>query len=457
MAAKKKTKGQGRAAATGATHPKTGSKRAPETSKARPKKPKSAAKKKTTTKQKAAGKRTAAKRTAAKSERPASAARDATVGAIGSGSVRSIVRTTNGQLPPWAVSPEQVRFFNDTQLSDVMRALLLAHAYRCGADITKVLVNTEDKAADGGCDAWTPAPPVFDSWLSDVDTCWQLKAGQAGQPQKLVGEVKKRIPLETLRAGGRFVAVTSRAGGGAKEHKSRRHALLKGVKSANLAGPRLEVLTSETLTTWINEHPAIAAAVRGLPSAWPLVRWTSDSLHKEPWHTTPALDSKLDALRSALEFTADTTLHIHVYGQPGAGKTRFALEACRGAPWSGNVLYLPQAADARVSELLDSVADFVGARLVLVIDEVSATQASVFNASVRTAGGRIRLITIGADGSPDSTNIDEVRIDGLDDETMAKVVLGWHPDLPPRACAVRRRFQRWVCKAREAHRKCGEP
>lgn len=371
------------------------------------------------TKKKAAAKRTA--RTPKKPQRRKA-------GSKSTPAPRLVADTT---IAPWAVSPEQIRILGDSGLNALMRNLLLAQAYRCAADVSKVLVNTEDKAADDGCDGWTPAPPNADPWLAAVETCWQFKAGGAGQPAKLVGEIQKKTPVQTLRAGGRFVAVTSRAGGGKKEEKNRLDALIKGAKKAKLKAPSLAVLTSETLATWANEHPAIAAAIRGMPrGCWTLERWGADSLHKEPWHATATLDAGIATLRKSLDTAAGTATHVHVYGQPGAGKSRFVLEACRGAPWAASVMYIPQASDARVGELLDSVADSASARLVLVVDEVQPHQVSGFNASVRSASGRLRLITIGHDGSPDSTNINELRVEGLDAETMAKVILGWHPDLP---------------------------
>jgi hypothetical protein len=332
---------------------------------------------------------------------------------------------------PWVVSPEQIRILTDTSLKQLMRNLVLAQAYRCAADISKVIVNTEDKAADDGCDAWTPAPPTSDEWLSAFNTCWQFKAGSAGTPGGLVSEVQKPKPVETLKAGGRFVAVTSKAGGGVKERKNRIDKLKLGAKKARLKNPRLEVLTSETLANWVNEHPAIAAAVRGMPrGCWTLAKWSTDTLHKEPWHSTAKLSAGIAILQRTLDLGSGQALHIHVYGQPGAGKTRLVLEACRDAKWSAHVMYVPQASDARIAELLDTVADAPAARLVLVVDEVQSQQVAGFNASVRTSGGRVRLVTIGHDGSPDSTNIDELKVDVLDDETMAKVVKSWYPSFP---------------------------
>jgi len=44
-------------------------------------------------------------------------------------------------------------------------------------------------------------------------TCWQLKAGAAGEPAELKGEVLKKIPRATLARGGAYIVVASRASG----------------------------------------------------------------------------------------------------------------------------------------------------------------------------------------------------------------------------------------------------
>src|SRR5689334_7363549 len=79
---------------------------------------------------------------------------------------RPVARSPSPRLPapttmyPWTVSPEQLRYLADTDLKVLMRDLLVDRAYRCRADVSRVKVNTDDKASDDGCDAWTPAPQV---------------------------------------------------------------------------------------------------------------------------------------------------------------------------------------------------------------------------------------------------------------------------------------------------------
>jgi hypothetical protein len=63
------------------------------------------------------------------------------------------------------VSQERIARMNEKELSELMRQLLRAQAYRAGADASKVIVNTEDKAKDDGCDGWSPKPGRGDPWL----------------------------------------------------------------------------------------------------------------------------------------------------------------------------------------------------------------------------------------------------------------------------------------------------
>ena len=108
------------------------------------------------------------------------------------------------------VPPQRIAVLTDTELNELMRQLLHVQAYRCGCPDASV--NTEIRAADGGCDGWSDKPTEDDRWLGRTQTCWQFKAGIAGQPSRLVGEIekyKKTIPRRTLQQGGRFVVVAS--------------------------------------------------------------------------------------------------------------------------------------------------------------------------------------------------------------------------------------------------------
>jgi len=330
--------------------------------------------------------------------------------------------------------PEQlVRYLSDVQLRNLMRDLLVAEAYRSSADISKVIVNAELKASDDGSDALTPPGATSHGWLSDVETCWQLKAGNASQASKLKGEITKPIAARTLKGGGRFVLVASGAGDGPRGITARKKALVEDAKRARLPRTRIEVLTSEALTTWINEHPAIAAELRGMPRGFcSLKDWANYPVYRDPWVSSSALDAKLDQVRQAVAFenTNEVVHHLHVFGRPGIGKTRFVLQACHDARWSKSVLYVPQWAEADIAGLLAAVAQAGAGRLVLVVDEVPPEQVKSLAFHAFAGVDRIRVITIGHHESPDGGTIAQIEVEALDDLTMATLIEAAHPTMP---------------------------
>lgn len=227
------------------------------------------------------------------------------------------------------VSPERVAAMSDVELNVLMTELLEAQAYTCRSRVDKVRANTEVKAADDGCDGWTAKPEIDDGWLGDGATCWQFKAGVAGQPSKLEEEVGKRIPRETLAAGGWLVVVASGSTNGVKGEDDRRTVLVDAATREGLPTDRIKVIGSEGLTTWCNKHPAVAARWAGRPDGlWLLDSWQELDVHQVRWHASDDVNAALAQLRVDLDFDRGKIEHLHIQGQPGVGKTRFALELC---------------------------------------------------------------------------------------------------------------------------------
>ena len=330
------------------------------------------------------------------------------------------------------ISQERVAHMTDTDLGMLMRELLLAESYLSGAPIDEVQVNTEEKAKDDGCDGWSGRPVQTTPWLGSEPTCWQFKAGVAGQPGKLAGEVTKRIPAETLRSGGRFVVVASGSENGKKGMEDRLAALTKDAAAAGLPTEKIYVFGSERVTTWCNQHPAIAARWAGRPEGLcTLAEWANFEVHQVPWQASDSTKDEMEKRRADLDFLSGTILHLHIEGPPGVGKTRFALELCKGASWRTYVVYVRQATEIGLLELLDGAAQDQGVRLVVVADEVQPNQLEPLNEFVGRGDGRVRLITVGHSPSPDPSRIPALSIRPLRREEMQAVVRGLYPAMPP--------------------------
>ena len=331
------------------------------------------------------------------------------------------------------VSPQRLARLQDTELNELMRQLLHVQAYRCGCP--DVSVNTEAKAADDGCDGWSERPAKADRWLGNSATCWQFKTGTAGQPGKLTGEVEKACPRRTLRQGGRFVVVASGSTGGKPGTDRRRKKLVEAARDAGLPAENIEVYGSEKLAEWCNQYPAIAARWAGRPEGlWTWGDWAQSDEHQVPYQPSSKIESALIERRRQLDFDTESDSeavhHLHVRGHPGVGKTRFALELCRGAPWRDTVIYLRQAEDLHPAELIGLVAKEPDVRLVVVADEAQFQQLAPLRDYVDHAAGRVRLVTIGSCRTPDPERISPVTVEPLDAAAMRQVVRDWHPDMP---------------------------
>lgn len=330
------------------------------------------------------------------------------------------------------ISGGRVSALDDPGLNEMMLALLLGQAHRCHADKSKVRVNTEGKAKDDGCDAWSPKPATLDRWLGNEETCWQLKAGTAGEPAKLKGEVLKKIPRETLEKGGRFIVVASGSVNGKKGEEDRLARLKEDAREAGIPNDKIEVIGSEGLSIWCNQHPAIAARWANLPDGlWQFDRWKALDQHQGAWKPTDEQAKDIEKFRSDLDPESGNIWHLHVQGNAGVGKTRFVMELCRSAPWLQGVVYIQDASEVqRLGQLIDTVVGESDVRLTLVVDEVQANQLQRLFDSIQHGAGRIRLITIGHCDSPDP-RIPALRVSPLDGKTMRGIVQAWHPGMPP--------------------------
>ena len=332
------------------------------------------------------------------------------------------------------VSETRIATLGSAELNELMRELLRAQAYRCGC--SDASVNTEINASDAGCDGWSSQPANEDRWLGKTNTCWQFKAGTKGGPANLTGEVTKPIPRRTLGGGGRFVVITSSSTAGNTGVERRREKLIAAAKDAGIRSENIDVYGSEKLAEWCNQHPAVAARWAGVPEGLQqLDDWARIEEHRIPYQASTHVESELSTTRIQLDFVTeregDSVHHLHIRGQPGVGKTRFALELCRNAPWRDTVIYVRQADDTRLSELLDSAAERPNVRLMVVVDEVQPERLEPLRDSIERADGRVRLITIGGCSSPDPRRIPELQIEPLDAAAMHAVVSGGYPGMPP--------------------------
>ena len=231
------------------------------------------------------------------------------------------------------------------------------------------------------------------------------------------------------------MVVVSGSTAGKRGTEERQEKLIDAAQRAGLPSDNIEVYGSEKLAKWCNQYPAIAGRWAGRPEGlWTLDDWAKSEEHQIRYQASPGVESELTAKRAQLDFEteneAERILHLHVQGHPGVGKTRFALELCRDAPWRDTVIYFRQSDEYRLSELIYSAAGAPDVRLMVVADEAQPERLEPLRDSVARAGGRIGLVTIGSCPTPDRRRIPPTTVEPLDAAAMRHVINGWYPDMP---------------------------
>lgn len=330
----------------------------------------------------------------------------------------------------FAVTAERIKSFTDLELIEFTDHLLRAELALRGGDLSKVIVSKEAKANDDGCDAFSPANDGKSAFLKGTEVCFQFKAGVAGIPSRLKNEVTKPIPRQVLKAGGWFVLIAS-AASGKRGIDNRLRTLRAEAKRAGLPTSRIGVLVCEQLANWCNTVPAVAARWASRPSGLiSIEQWERDPRHSVEYAPSAVLADAATKLASTFSPPAGSTHHIHIHGRAGVGKTRFALQLCRSASWRELVVFFPQPPDARLTALIGSIAMEPNTQLVVVVDEAQKPDIRLLNEYVRSAGGRLRAITIGT-STPDETDfIDVFVVQPLADLEISRIVQKLHPGMP---------------------------
>lgn len=168
----------------------------------------------------------------------------------------------------------------------------------------------------------------------------------------------------------------------------------RGCEAADLD---VQVLNGSHLADWVAEYPALschsALHAAGEPTFHTLQSVATWQLHGHDlaWRGSAGRDEEVQRLCALL---AKPRAVVRVVGPPGAGKTRFALEAIRRGGFEGRTLYSPAYHD----DLRDLFCKGAGAgkrKGLLVVDECTTEQALRLEKHILPAAD-LRLLTIGA-------------------------------------------------------------
>lgn len=335
------------------------------------------------------------------------------------------------------VNEERIIELGEEELRALMHRLLPVSAHDAGCDVSKVTVNPRTKARDRGCDAYTPHSGKKHTWLKAEETCWQLKAGDAGLPSRVANEVTKPIPQEILRKGGWLIVIAAACSNGAAGIADRENALIDAAKKLGLPTDKILVYSADILATWASEYPPAAAFLYDVADGGILTleEWESEERHQLPFTPAGVMKDELLVLRDQFldrSFDPGEPRIAYVVGQAGVGKSRFAMEAARDSKSRGSTVYLRSSKSDQINTIASYLQRNPKANLIVIADEAASDEQVWVNARMQVDRfkGRLRVLLIAPrlDREAPQDTLQFKR--ETDDKQLEQIVSGWFPNMP---------------------------
>ena len=279
--------------------------------------------------------------------------------------------------------------------------------------------------ADQGCDYWTYPAKNSSSWLGRHQSCWQFKTQKILRPKYLEKEIKKNLPQKALLGGGKYIFVANKKSGKSQREKIFNDLFNTLKDEYPQYKENIVVYLLEHIVDFCVSHPAIALDFLEITKFNAVHNWSA-----MPEHDTNKIQWEGDELREGAGiqirelFDKSGFQHVHIGGEAGVGKTRFALEICKAATWKNRVLYgLDFSSDIekeirKISELKSGI--------VLVVDEINDTEELKKLRRICEGHENIKLLTMGHAKIDDQEFSYFIVLKIMSEDAIVKIVNRWH-------------------------------
>lgn len=294
-------------------------------------------------------------------------------------------------------------------------------AARLGLPKWRVKYSRNESANDGGIDIRIDATGFEGSeFLPGGVSIWQCKAGTF-QPKQLGEELNKEDVRDEIAAGATYVlAQTADFTAGMVQNRR------KKVEEVT-PGTEFRPLGAKEIADWASSHPlALRRFDRSRGELEFADEWLDrQMLHRITYHWTAKTEEIRDALLEWAEADGQSRV-IRLYGRPGVGKSRLALETFRKhhvAP-----IYASKIAESE-RQFLGQIRHRADMSGILILDECDDEMTEFLSHWVQMAEGDFRVIAIGPDRVPGL--VDHFQVERMTREELQKFVASTYPQLTP--------------------------
>ncbi len=313
----------------------------------------------------------------------------------------------------FTVTPSDLSRLDSSRAVDVFRGLLWAEASAVGVASSLISVSSAITVGDGGVDAQVDAQParVGQGIITHGINRYQIKSGDfslapsslrdlLGRPSN-TDELNRRIK-SCLDANGRFIVVLTGWDNPDRTDDECRNTIVKYVQDKwGYTNPNIVVWRQSQICGFCTHFPSLALEIKGLDTAQfeRHKTWASRTDMQVPFIGGPEQDVLISEIRESLR-TDSLPVHVHLFGEPGVGKTRLALETTSSPDLNPLVLYFDSPTKLSDSGLISEITrEDNRYRCVLVVDECSQSDSVYIWNRLRAYGQRVKLMTIFSDST----------------------------------------------------------
>jgi hypothetical protein len=342
---------------------------------------------------------------------------------------------------PFSIESEDVSKLNYTQLTQLLKELLHAEAFRFGLAQRSVEVALNITTSDGGEDgriSWQEGPESTD-YIPNRLTLFQNKAGRTDYGKELLTKDGSLKPIveQVLDAGGSYVVFTTKQ----LNTKQKNSCLKKMRETVNKVGKiyfnscDIKIYDSAQIAGWANRHISSIVAIQnwiGRPVERGLKTfdlWSEyEDISRLPFIHVVDRQHIISALKYELIKPKSC---FRIMGLSGLGKTRTAYQVfCEDDLLKNLVVYV----DANHAPQIDAlVADWISLNLeaILVVDNCEYRLHERLVREVRRADSKISLLSLDYNFDTVSAQTKTFTLKALDDSELLQLLNPIYKDRLP--------------------------
>jgi hypothetical protein len=318
--------------------------------------------------------------------------------------------------------------------------ILWSESLRLNIPRSDILVSFDVRVPDKGIDVEVKSTlDQVGDLIRDSKSYYQIKSGKF-QPQQ-ESSIKKELFGDALGANisnlkgkikecfdknGSYTLICVSESLTADQITRSEQNLAHFLKKCGYENPKVKVIGCEQIIGILQCYPSLVLDVKKLSLEFQTHEmWNQNETMRKQFFASQEKQKEISEIRDNLRANPQS-VHIRILGEPGIGKTKFALEVTNDDDLRPQVIYFDKARRLLESGFLELITlKDNNANVLLVVDECDLDARSIIWNRLSNCGRRIRVITIYNEEEKTSGTTAYLTVNRLEDEKIIEIIVSY--------------------------------